>query len=46
MAVFDTNLNPKVVDYPIMCNDYSMKAIRMVIGLLIMGIEEGISITW
>ena len=27
-----------------MCNDYSMKAIRMVIGLLIMGIQEGISI--
>ena len=44
MAVVDTNSDPTVVDYPIMCNDDSMKAIRMVIGLLIEGIQEGISI--
>ena len=44
MAVVDTNSDPTVVDYPIMCNDDSMKAIRMVIGLLIEGIQEGVSI--
>ena len=44
MAVVDTNSDPTVVDHPIMCNDDSVKAIRMVIGLLIEGIQEGISI--
>ena len=47
MAVVDTNSDPTVVDYPIMCNDDSVKEIRMVISLLIVGIQEGIfSYTW
>jgi small subunit ribosomal protein S2 len=44
IAVVDTNSDPTLVTHPIMCNDDSVKAIRMVVGLLLEGIQEGIAI--
>lgn len=44
IGIVDTNSDPTTVDYPIMCNDDSVKAIRMVVGLLLEGIQEGITI--
>ncbi|MDR1401490.1 MAG: 30S ribosomal protein S2 [Puniceicoccales bacterium] len=44
IAIVDTNSDPTLVDYPIMCNDDSGRAIRMIVGLLLEGIQEGIAI--
>ena len=44
IAIVDTNSDPTVVDYPIMCNDDSVKAVRLAIGLLVEAIQEGIEI--
>ncbi|MDR2778969.1 MAG: 30S ribosomal protein S2 [Puniceicoccales bacterium] len=43
-AIVDTNSDPTLVDYPVMCNDDSAKAIRMILGLFLEGIQEGIVI--
>ncbi|MDR2432935.1 MAG: 30S ribosomal protein S2 [Puniceicoccales bacterium] len=43
-AIVDTNSDPTLVDYPIMCNDDSAKAIRMILGLFLEGVQEGIAI--
>ncbi|MDR0742576.1 MAG: 30S ribosomal protein S2 [Puniceicoccales bacterium] len=43
-AIVDTNSDPTLVDYPIMCNDDSVKAIRMILGLFLEGVQEGIAI--
>jgi small subunit ribosomal protein S2 len=43
IAIVDTNCDPTPVNYPIMCNDDSVKAIRLVVALLLEGIQEGIS---
>ncbi|MDR1890991.1 MAG: 30S ribosomal protein S2 [Puniceicoccales bacterium] len=43
-AIVDTNSDPSLVDYPIMCNDDSTKAIRMILGLFLEGVQEGITI--
>jgi small subunit ribosomal protein S2 len=43
-AIVDTNSDPSLVDYPIMCNDDSVKAIRMIVGLFLEGVREGIAI--
>jgi small subunit ribosomal protein S2 len=44
IAIVDTNSDPTLVSYPIMCNDDAAKAIRMVVGLLLDGVQEGIAI--
>lgn len=44
IGIVDTNSDPTTVDYPIMCNDDSAKAIRMIVGLLLEGIQEGIAV--
>jgi small subunit ribosomal protein S2 len=44
IAIVDTNSDPTIVDCAILCNDDSVKAIRMVFGLFLEGIEEGIKI--
>ncbi|MDR1528579.1 MAG: 30S ribosomal protein S2 [Puniceicoccales bacterium] len=43
-AIVDTNSDPTLVDYPIMCNDDSAKAIRMILGVFLEGVQEGIAI--
>ncbi|MDR1232748.1 MAG: 30S ribosomal protein S2 [Puniceicoccales bacterium] len=43
-AIVDTNSDPTLVDYPVMCNDDSAKAIRMILGLFLEGVQEGIAI--
>jgi small subunit ribosomal protein S2 len=43
-AIVDTNSDPTLVNYPIMCNDDSAKAIRMILGLFLEGVQEGIVI--
>jgi small subunit ribosomal protein S2 len=43
-AIVDTNSDPTAVDYPIVCNDDSGKAIRLIVGLFLEGIQEGIAI--
>ncbi|MDR1413996.1 MAG: 30S ribosomal protein S2 [Puniceicoccales bacterium] len=44
IAIVDTNSDPTQVNYPIMCNDDSGRAIRMIVGLLLEGFQEGIAI--
>ncbi|MDR1595822.1 MAG: 30S ribosomal protein S2 [Puniceicoccales bacterium] len=44
VAIVDTNSDPTTVGYPIMCNDDSAKAIRMIVGLFLEGVQEGITI--
>jgi small subunit ribosomal protein S2 len=44
VAIVDTNSDPTTVSHPIMCNDDSAKAIRMVVGLILEGIQEGIAL--
>ena len=46
MAAFDKNSDPTFVDLPIMCYNDSIKEIRMIIYLLIEGIQEGISLLY
>lgn len=41
-AIVDTNSDPTLVDYPIMANDDAVKSIRMVVGILLEGIQDGI----
>ncbi|MDR2776741.1 MAG: 30S ribosomal protein S2 [Puniceicoccales bacterium] len=43
-AIVDTNSDPTLVDYPIMCNDDSAKAIRMILGVFLEDVQEGIAI--
>ncbi|MDR0693355.1 MAG: 30S ribosomal protein S2 [Puniceicoccales bacterium] len=43
-AIVDTNSDPTLVDYPIMCNDDSAKAMRMILGLFLEGVQEGIAL--
>ncbi|MDR1457619.1 MAG: 30S ribosomal protein S2 [Puniceicoccales bacterium] len=43
-AIVDTNSDPTLVDYPIMCNDDSAKAMRMILGLFLEDVQEGIAI--
>ncbi|MDR2602986.1 MAG: 30S ribosomal protein S2 [Puniceicoccales bacterium] len=43
-AIVDTNSDPTLVDYPIMCNDDSAKAMRMILGLFLESVQEGIAI--
>ena len=42
VAIVDTNSDPTLVDYPIMANDDAVKSIRMVVGILLEGIQDGI----
>jgi small subunit ribosomal protein S2 len=44
VAIVDTNSDPTAVDYPIVCNDDSVKTIRLITALLLEGIQEGISV--
>ncbi|MDR2738150.1 MAG: 30S ribosomal protein S2 [Puniceicoccales bacterium] len=44
VAIVDTNSDPTAVDYPIVCNDDSVKAIRLIVGLFLEGVQEGIAI--
>jgi small subunit ribosomal protein S2 len=44
IAVVDTNSDPTTVSHPVMCNDDSAKAIRMVVGLILEGVQEGITL--
>ncbi|MDR1433423.1 MAG: 30S ribosomal protein S2 [Puniceicoccales bacterium] len=44
VGIVDTNSDPTQVNHPIMCNDDSAKAIRMIVGLFLEGVQEGIAI--
>jgi ribosomal protein S2 len=42
VAMVDTNSDPTVVDYPIPANDDSAKSIRLILGILIEGVQDGL----
>jgi small subunit ribosomal protein S2 len=42
VAMVDTNSDPTVVDFPIPANDDSAKSIRLILGILIEGVQDGI----
>jgi small subunit ribosomal protein S2 len=42
VAMVDTNSDPTVVDFPIPANDDSAKSIRMILGILIESVQDGI----
>jgi small subunit ribosomal protein S2 len=43
VAMVDTNSDPTLVEYPIISNDDSVKSIRLVLGILLEGIQDGLS---
>jgi small subunit ribosomal protein S2 len=42
IAMVDTKSDPTVVDFPIPANDDSAKSIRLIIGILIEGVQDGL----
>jgi small subunit ribosomal protein S2 len=43
VAMVDTNSDPTLVEYPIMSNDDSAKSIRLILGILLEGVQDGLS---
>lgn len=43
IAMVDTNSDPTLIDYPIISNDDSEKSIRLILGILLEGVQVGIS---
>lgn len=43
IAMVDTNSDPTVIDYPIVSNDDSTKSIRLILGILLEGVQKGTS---
>jgi small subunit ribosomal protein S2 len=43
VAMVDTNSDPTTVDYPILSNDDSAKSIRLILGTLLEGVQDGLS---
>ncbi|MDR1255719.1 MAG: 30S ribosomal protein S2 [Puniceicoccales bacterium] len=43
IAMVDTNSDPTLVEYPILSNDDSTKSIRLILGTLLEGVQEGMS---
>ncbi|MDR0679749.1 MAG: 30S ribosomal protein S2 [Puniceicoccales bacterium] len=43
IAMVDTNSDPTLVEYPIPTNDDSVKSIRLILGILLEGVQDGLS---
>ncbi|MDR3273802.1 MAG: 30S ribosomal protein S2 [Puniceicoccales bacterium] len=43
VAMVDTNSDPTTVEYPILSNDDSVKSIRLILGILLEGVQDGLS---
>ncbi|MDR0595302.1 MAG: 30S ribosomal protein S2 [Puniceicoccales bacterium] len=43
IAMVDTNSDPTLVEYPIIANDDSVKSIRLILGILLEGVQDGLS---
>ncbi len=43
IAMVDTNSDPTLIDYPIPANDDSSKSIRLILGVLLESVQQGLS---